>query len=109
MTDCKKYIIDYAKKIPSFTSKDLIKDAKANGYVATTVNWTLRQLTIEGMFFRIGRGLYSTKERHLFKENPDDDLKEIAGEIMNNYPEARICVYKGTILSPLLHHLSYNV
>ena len=42
------------------------------------------------------------------KNEPDEPLTKLARQIFDQYPGVRACFYQGTILSPLLHHLSYN-
>ena len=108
MTDCEQYIIEYASKKDTFRAADLLVDATDGGFTDTTVNWTLRKLTAEGKLFRTGRGVYSVRGKQEFRNEPDENLIKLAKEINEKYPSVKTCFYKGTILSPLLHHLAYN-
>ena len=108
MTICEQYILDYASARNSFRVADLITAASKTGFSEPSVNWTLRKLTAEGKLFRTSRGVYSVMGRQTFKNEPDDTLISVAKLIYDRYPTIKSCFYKGTILSPLLHHLAYN-
>lgn len=108
MIQTSEYILAYASEHGTFTSAEILKSAEACGISRTTLNWHLQKLVNEGKVFRIGRGLYSSRGRQLFKETPDGELVNMHSNLIEQYPMVRCCLYKGTILSPLLHHLSYN-
>ena len=108
MTSCEKYIIEYSSKKDPFRAADLLNDAANGGFTETTINWTLHKLTVEGKLFRTGRGVYSVQGKQEFRNEPDENLIKLAKEISEKYPSFKKCFYKGTILSPLLHHLAYN-
>ena len=108
MTSCEKYILEYSAERASFRNCDLLTAAEESGYPKTAVNWFLHKLTSERKLSRIGRGVYSGVLRQEFKNEPDEPLRKLARQIFDQYPGVRACFYQGTILSPLLHHLSYN-
>ena len=108
MTSCEKYILEYSAERASFRNCDLLTAAEESGYPKTAVNWFLHKLTSERKLSRIGRGVYSGVLRQEFKNEPDEPLTKLARQIFDQYPGVRACFYQGTILSPLLHHLSYN-
>lgn len=108
MTSCGQYIMAYASARNSFRAADLIAATSKAGFSGTSANWTLCKLVAEGKLFRTSRGVYSVQGRQPFKNEPDDTLISMAKEIQDKYPTIRSCFYKGTILSPLLHHLAYN-
>lgn len=108
MTNCEQFISEYMADREVFRAAELLSSGNKAGFAETTVNWTLRKLAEEGKVYRIGRGVYSTKGRQQFKEVPDDAIVARAEEISESYPSVKACFYKGTILSPLLHHLAYN-
>ena len=108
MTSCEKYILEYSAERDTFRSCDLLSAAEKTGFPNTSVNWFLHKLTSERKLSRIGRGIYSGTFRQEFKNEPDEPLINLARQILDQYPGVRACFYHGTILSPLLHHLSYN-
>ena len=108
MTSCEKYILEYSAERDTFRSCDLLSAAEKAGFPNTSVNWFLHKLTSERKLSRIGRGIYSGTFRQEFKNEPDEPLINLARQILDQYPGVRACFYHGTILSPLLHHLSYN-
>lgn len=108
MTDCEQFILDYAEGREVIRAAELLSAGGNVGFTETSVNWTLRKRVEEGNLFRIGRGVYSTEGRQMFKEAPDNDLVQRAMEVREYYPSVKACFYKGTMLSPPLHHLAYN-
>ncbi len=108
MTTTEQYILNYAYGHGTIVSADILKSAEANGISSTALNWHLRRLVSEKKLFRTGRGQYSVTGRQPFKESPDEELVRRHTELISQYPTVRCCLYKGTIIAPLLHHLSYN-
>ena len=109
MTKCEQYISGYASDKESFSSSELMDSALDDGLTATTVNWTIRKMTLEGKLFRKGRGIYTFRgSLQPFLVEPDDSLIKMSSEISVQYPSVRYCLYKGLLLSSLLHHLSDN-
>ena len=108
MIRCEQYIIEYAAEHESFHVADLLPVTDNAGYPETSVNWSLHKLSSEGKLFRTGRGIYSIRGNQLFRGVADTSLIEYASMVAEYYPMAQACFYKGTVLSPLLHHLSYN-
>lgn len=108
MTSCEKYILEYSAGRATFRSCGLLSAAEESGFSKTAVNWFLHKLTSERKLCRVGRGVYSVVFRQEFRNEPDEPLINLARQILDQYPGVRACFYQGAILSPLLHHLSYN-
>lgn len=109
MTKCEQYISGYASDKDRFSSSELMDSALNDGLSATNVNWTIRKMTLEGKLSRTGRGVYTSRGNlQPFVAEPDDNLKKLSAEISAQYPSVHYCLYMGSALSPLLHHLSDN-
>lgn len=108
MTQTEQFILSYAAEHGTIVSSDILQSAAASGISSTTLNWHIQKLVKEEKIFRVGRGRYSLQGHQIFRENPDDELVRRHAELISQYPSVKCCLYKGTILSPLLHHLSYN-
>lgn len=109
MTKCEQYISGYASDKESFSLSELMDSALDDGITATTVNWTIRKMTLEGKLLRTGRGVYTSRRTlQPFKVESDDTLIKMSSEISAQYPSVSYCLYKGSALSSLLHHLSDN-
>lgn len=110
MTKCEQYISGYASDKDSFSASELRDSAVEDGITAATVNWTIQKMASDGKLFRTGRGIYTTRGGVLqqFRAEPDESLRKMYSKLSVQYPTERFCLYKGTILSPLLHHLSHN-
>ena len=102
MTTTEQYILNYAYGHGTIVSADILKSAEANGISSTALNWHLRRLVSEKKLFRTGRGQYSVTGRQPFKESPDEELVRRHTELIGQYPTVRCCLYKGTIIAPLL-------
>lgn len=108
MTQTEQFILNYAKEHDTIVSSDLLQSAAASGISPTTLNWHLQKLVKEERLFRVGRGYYSLRGHQAFTESPDDELLRWHEELVSLYPSVKCCLYKGTMIAPLLHHLSYN-
>lgn len=99
----------FASSHGSFTTSELadaIPEALLNS--RSTLEWHISQLTKENKLGRIGKGRYSSHSLSAFTFSTDDTDKNLYSQLKDWYPDATFCVYKGTILSSLQHHLSYN-
>ncbi len=108
MTGCEDLICEYISRVESFTLTDIIRLAREKGLAATAANWTVRKMVLDGKLARTGRGVYTSRVLQRFRDVPDDELMELSIMIAEWYPSVNCCLYKGSILAPLLHHLSYN-
>ena len=94
-TDGRRYG-SYLLRLPGFPHSGLAES------VINALNWHLRRLVSEKKLFRTGRGQYSVTGRQPFKESPDEELVRRHTELICQYPTVRCCLYKGTIIAPLL-------
>jgi hypothetical protein len=108
MTGCEDLICEYVSRVEFFTLTDIIGLAREKGIAVTAVNWTVRKLVQEGKLARTGRGVYTSRVLQSFINAPDSDLMGFSAKMAELYPSVTCCFYKGSILAPLLHHLSYN-
>ncbi len=87
---------------------DITGLARDKGFTATKVNWTVRKMTMDRKLVRTGRGIYTSRVLQTFRNIPDAELIGLSSMLAERYPSVNCCLYKGSILAPLLHHLSYN-
>lgn len=109
MSDIEQYIIDYAQRLPAFTSSDIaaaIPEAMLQS--KATLEWHLSHLTRDGKLGRIGKGRYTSVLKARFIPGDADTDKGLSDFLKEAYPDAIFCIYKGTIFSTLQHHLAYN-
>ena len=110
--DMKNYsqsIMDYAALHPNFGLQDLCAylDGEAN-ISRQTVSWYLTKLTESRQLRRIGHGLYAKPTKQEFVIIPTDEDRTLHDELKRLWPFANFCIYNGSVISPLQHHLAAN-
>ena len=110
--DMKNYyqsIMDYAALHPDFGLQDLYAhlDGKAN-ISRQTVSWYLTKLTESGQLRRIGHGRYAKPTKQEFVITPTNEERTLHDELKRLWPFAHFCIYNGSNISPLQHHLAAN-
>lgn len=110
MTSCKTLILEYSAQINTFGIEDLWNwISTVAKYSRNTVTCLLYRLVKVGCIIRVEKGLYAkAADKPVFKVKPTDEEIALFKKIKAKYPFAPLCVYNGTILSPLQHHLSAN-
>ena len=109
MSELQNFILDFATKHPIFSVAELISTTPQDMLSSrATVEWYLGQLTKEGRLSRIGKGKYSSTPKANFLPKEEETDSALYRQLKADYPEATFCIYKGTVLSSLQHHLSYN-
>ena len=106
MIGAMSYVKEYAQANVEFTSSGLL--CSTDQYTETSLNWALTQLMANEFLTRIGRGLYTINTKQNFTYAQDEDTVGLYQKISSRYPLAPLCIYKGEILGPIQHHLSYN-
>lgn len=110
MTSCKTLILEYSTRTNTFGIEELWKWISTIAkYSRNTVSCLLYRLVEAGDIIRIEKGLYAKADnKTIFKVEPTDEEIALVSKIKAKYPFAPLCVYNGTALSPLQHHLSAN-
>lgn len=109
MKNYSQSIMDYAALHPNFGLQELYAylDGEA-GISRQTVSWYLTKLTESGRLRRIGHGLYAKPTKQEFVIIPTDEDRTLHDELKRLWPFAHFCIYNGSVISPLQHHLAAN-
>ena len=109
MNNYSQIIMDYAFLHPFFELQDLYAhfDGEAN-ISRQTISWYLTKLTESGMLRRIGHGKYALPDKQQFVIKPSDEELKLNEELKQEWPYAHFCIYNGSCISPLQHHLAAN-
>lgn len=103
------YIMNYAANRTSFTLGEVFDAyAKEQPVEKPTLTWHLAQLTAKGQLARIGKGVYAKSEKSVFSPELSADAKTLFKSVNEQFPFAKVCVYEGPWVFPLLHHLASN-
>lgn len=73
-----------------------------------TVSWYLTKLIESGELQRVAHGKYTIGTKQQFSIIPTDEQFCLNEELKKKWPCARFCIYNGSAISPLQHHLSAN-
>lgn len=101
----------YALKQPEFGLDELYAylDRDRNAEISRkTVSWHLTNLIKSGRLQRIAHGRYAIGKKQHFIITPTDEHYSLNATLKQKWPFARFCIYDGSILSSLQHHLSSN-
>ncbi len=102
-------IIDFANTNKEFKTKDLSDYLSGKIDVSSKMlSWHLRRLMDEKKIFRLGKGVYTTAPKAIFRPIPKAISIRLYKKLKAAYPLLDFCIYNGEILSDLQHHLSYN-
>ena len=76
------------------------------GIKPITARQYLSALAKDNLLVRIGRGVYAIAQKQSFTYKPSELAKEIFLKMESELPFTDFCVYDGSILSPIQHHIS---
>ena len=110
MTSCRTLILEYSTRTKTFGIEDLWNWISTIAkYSRNTVTCLLYRLVEAGYIIRVAKGLYAkAANKTVFRVEPTDQEIAFVNKIKAKYPFATLCVYNGSALSPIQHHLSAN-
>lgn len=79
-----------------------------NGISHKTVSWYLTKLIEAGKLQRVSHGKYAVETKQQFLIIPTDEQHALNEELKQKWPFASFCIYNGSVISSLQHHLSAN-
>ena len=104
-------IMDYALSHPQFGLHELYSylDKEVNKDIShKTVSWYLTKLIESGKLQRVAHGKYAIEAKQQFLITPTDEQFSLNEELKQKWQFANFCIYNGSVISPLQHHLSAN-
>ena len=110
MDTYKNLILQYSTKKESFSLDDLWGWLSAMGLTTrSTMNCMLSRMVDKGELVRIARGVYaSAGHKNLFTIELTAEEQDLARNLKERFPFAPLCIYNGSCIAPLQHHLSGN-
>lgn len=109
MTEYRQNIMNFANKHPQFGLQDMYAYLGTKSSInRQTVSWHLTKLTESGLLYRIGQGKYIKQSKQQFAIEPTDNQLIINEKLKQHWKLAHFCIYDGSIINPLLHHLAAN-
>lgn len=101
----KSVISQYASGNNVISASDISMACAIN---IVTARQYLSALFRAGNLERVGAGLYSLRRRQDFLYSPPATVRKIYKTLKSALPFADFCVYDGSIIAPIQHHLSIN-
>lgn len=104
-------IMDYALSHPQFGLHELYSylDKEGNKDIShKTFSWYLTKLIESGKLQRVAHGKYAIGAKQQFLITPTDEQFGLNEELKQKWPFAHFCIYNGSVISTLQHHLSAN-
>ena len=104
MNASKRQILDLAKGNQrvsvSFLALSGMKPATARQYLSS--------LAKDKELVRVAQGEYALPDKQSFSYTPSEEAKKIYDSLKSELPFTDFCIYDGSILSSIQHHLSIN-
>lgn len=105
MSEIKQRIMEYAASHPKISYSFLTVSLSMK---PTTARQYLSELAKEKKLDRVGHGVYAIAQKQTFTYTLSESVKEIYLKMKTELPFTNFCVYDGSILSSIQHHLSIN-
>lgn len=107
----KRNIVESIPKSQTFSAKDImeaIKDKTGILPPLTTVRWCLYDLRKKNIIERVSRGVYQLSCKKQFQFVVNAQIEQINALIKERFPFIRYCVWDGSSLASLMHHIAIN-
>ncbi len=104
----KEDLLTRFNKLNSFATKDVFRfyNSLQPSVRKSTVNWRIYELIKQGLFHRIGRGIYTTNLKPGFKAVLEKREKSVAKSIKEKFPLVSFCVWHTSFLQEFYHHIA---
>lgn len=104
MNAIKRQILDFAKE----NQRVSVSFLALSGINPVTARQYLSSLAKDKELVRVAQGEYALPDKQSFKYTPSEDVKNINDSLKSELPFTDFCIYDGSILAPIQHHLSIN-
>ena len=105
MNASKRQILELAKANQIISVSFL---AISSGMKPATARQYLSSLAKDKELVRVGQGEYALPQKQMFSYSPSEKVKSIYYRLKSELPFTDFCVYDGSIISSIQHHLSIN-
>ncbi|TGG39264.1 DUF6577 family protein [Duncaniella freteri] len=111
MIETRAAILTYAENRESFRFADLF--SYLNGIInisKVTLSWYLREMVKDDILFKLGRGIYTSRQHQSTCYTPQlrEKALKLGKRIGGTFPFIKVSVFDGQVLADFQHHLSSN-
>ena len=104
MNAIKRQILDFAKE----NQRVSVSFLALSGMKPVTARQYLSSLAKDNELVRVAQGEYALPDKQSFRYVPPEEVKNIYASLKSELPFTDFCIYDGSILTPIQHHLSVN-
>lgn len=104
MNASKRQILDFARE----NQRVNVSFLALSGMKPVTARQYLSSLAKDKELVRVAQGEYALPDKQSFSYTPSEEAKKIYDGLKSELPFTDFCIYDGSILSPIQHHLSIN-
>lgn len=109
--DVKKEIIESIPKNQTFSATDLMEAITGKTGILpllSTVRWCLYDLRRKNIIERVSRGVYQLSRKIDFQFTGNAQIEHINELLKEKFLFARYCIWDGSSLASLMHHIAIN-
>ena len=111
MIETRAAIMTYAENRESFRFADLLSYLNSIINISkVTLSWYLREMVNDNILFKLGRGIYTSRQQQAVCYAPRlrDKAIKIGKLIAGAFPFIKTSVFDGQVLADFQHHISSN-
>ena len=111
MIETRTAIMTYAENRESFRFSDLLSYLNSVFTISkVTLSWYLREMVKDNILFKLGRGIYTSRQHQATCYAPRlrEKAIKLGKLIARAFPFIKICVFDGQALADFQHHISSN-
>lgn len=102
-------ILNYAQNRPGFTLSELSEYVRNREPISDSgILWHIKRLIRDNKLSRISRGLYGNCIKKNYLPTLSNRHKELHCKIQRQFPLIDICIYGGSEITSMQHHISPN-
>lgn len=102
-------ILNYANERKSFSLSELSEFVRDRESISDSgILWHIKRLIGENKIARIARGKYGRHTKSVFVPKLSSRQKELYHDIKRQFPLIDMCIYSGSDISSMQHHVSTN-
>ena len=111
MIETRTAIMTYAENRESFRFSDLLSYLNSIITISKiTLSWYLREMVKDNILFKLGRGIYTSRQHQATCYTPRlrDKAINLGKLIAGAFPFIKLSVFDGQVLADFQHHISSN-
>lgn len=102
-------ILNYTESRKRFTFTELSEYVRDRETISDAgILWHVKKLIKDNKLSRLARGIYGQCGKKVYMPHISDEQKRLYDEIKKAFPLIDMCIYSGSAVSAMQHHMSLN-